>query len=166
MPTGRRARGLADVVQVHELLAGIGTFDGRAVDELQRQIGHGLHELGDLADVGLLAANRLRVALPVTDDVVGEDVARARHIGCCPEGRPQLGAELRLVLCLRHGSSLRGNPMQLNYVAGNGDCDPADLSPGWNRVGRMALNAENITIDTTDPDEARRMVGRARSTAR
>src|ERR1043165_7406537 len=33
------------------------------------------------------------------------------------------------------------------------DCDSADLSPGWNRVGVMALKAENTTIDTTDPEK-------------
>ena len=49
--------------------------DGRAVDEFQAQIGNGGQELDDLAGVRVASAHRLRIALPVADDVVGQDVA-------------------------------------------------------------------------------------------
>jgi hypothetical protein len=122
-------------VQVHQLFAGRAAVDGRTVDELQCEIGCRPHELGDLADVGLFALHRLRVTLPEADDVVGEDVAGSSEVRRGPEGRPQLGAELRLGLALSHGPSLRRLRLALNYVTGNDDCDPVDLSAAWHRLG-------------------------------
>jgi hypothetical protein len=58
-------------VQEHQLLARGGTVNGGAVDDLEFQIRCSVEDFGDLRRVCFDATNRLRVARPVADDVVG-----------------------------------------------------------------------------------------------
>ena len=133
--------------------------DGRAVDKFERQIGSGRDELRDLADVGRPSANRFRIALPVADDVVGEDVASRDASGAAQKAAHISALNFGWV-CVRSWAKPASKiAAQLNYVRGKGDCDPRPTCRRLTYGRRHGAQNRKHHNRHHRPREARRLVG-------